>query len=440
MPLIDDSAIVIRDRQRTSFPTTPLNELKMSIEQRGLLHAPTFFPMPEGKWLLIAGERRLRCIRALQEEGKEFMWNKLPVPVGKIPAGATHLSSEVDHKQLEFDENHVREDLTWQEKAKALADIHSLLQENIPGHTVAATGRAIEERGGMGLTDRKGAGDIAKEVRAAVRVSEQLSDPKIAKARNLKEAEALILKGEEEKLRGLIAKRQTASLTTERLVEVRLGSLLDLLPTLDDNYVDLILTDPPYGIDAGSGGFRGRTVHHHNYDDSVENAREVMQAILTEGFRICKQRANLFMFTDIKHWDWLQTAAGRIGWTPFRTPMIWQKSQSEGLAPWGGQGPRRTYDVIMYMTRGQKGLLSSPVDILYHKRVPKDERTHAAEKPVDLLKVLIECSTLPGDFVLDPCCGSGSTLVAAKQLQRRGLGIERDETYHTTAVANIHKE
>lgn len=96
--------------------------------------------------------------------------------------------------------------------------------------------------------------------------------------------------------------------------------------------------------------------------------------------------------------------------------------------------------MLFWATKGQRGLISSPVDVLDEARVSRSERTHAAEKPVDLLKLLIECSTLPGDFVLDPCCGSGSTLVAARDSKRTGLGIELDETFYNTAMSNLHKE
>jgi site-specific DNA-methyltransferase (adenine-specific) len=47
---------------------------------------------------------------------------------------------------------------------------------------------------------------------------------------------------------------------------------------------------------------------------------------------------------------------------------------------------------------------------------------------------------LPGDFVLDPCCGSGSTLVAARIAKRTGLGIEMDSTFYTTAMSNVYAE
>ena len=269
-------------------------------------------------------------------------------------------------------------------------------------------------------------------------ISEHLDDPTISRARNANEARALILKKEEERVNTILASRRLATLPNRPDIEVRHADSLDLLPKLDAGNFDLICADPPYGIDAGTGGFRARTVHHHNYEDTVEHARRLAQCILTEGFRLSCPRANLFLFTDIKHWEWLQRISAQIGWTPFRRPLIWGKSDSEGLAPWGSSGPRITTEFIFFATKGEKGLLASPIDYIRVNRVPRHERIHAAEKPVELIRRLLECSTLPGDKVLDPCCGSGSTLVAAKELNRRAFGIERDETYYNTAMSNVY--
>jgi site-specific DNA-methyltransferase (adenine-specific) len=58
---------------------------------------------------------------------------------------------------------------------------------------------------------------------------------------------------------------------------------------------------------------------------------------------------------------------------------------------------------------------------------------HPTQKPVCILTPLIECFTVPGDVVLDPFCGSGSTLVAAQQLGRRYIGIELSKRYFDLA-------
>lgn len=64
-------------------------------------------------------------------------------------------------------------------------------------------------------------------------------------------------------------------------------------------------------------------------------------------------------------------------------------------------------------------------------------KNHPTEKPVDLLKYLIEKSTNEGDVVLDPFMGSGSTAVACKELKRDFIGIELDENYFNIAKERI---
>ena len=67
-------------------------------------------------------------------------------------------------------------------------------------------------------------------------------------------------------------------------------------------------------------------------------------------------------------------------------------------------------------------------------------RLHPTEKPISALVPLIGAFSNEGDLVLDPFCGSGSTLVAARQLRRRFLGIELDERYHAIATGRLRRE
>lgn len=71
------------------------------------------------------------------------------------------------------------------------------------------------------------------------------------------------------------------------------------------------------------------------------------------------------------------------------------------------------------------------------KEIPK---IHPAQKPVKLLKRLIEIFTDPGDVVIDPCCGSGSTLRAARELGRPSFGFEIDRNFYTRARDEMLKE
>ena len=94
----------------------------------------------------------------------------------------------------------------------------------------------------------------------------------------------------------------------------------------------------------------------------------------------------------------------------------------------------------IFARKGQKGLIHSPIDVLRHNRVARDEREYGPEKPVGLIKELLAASTLPGDFVLDPCCGSGSTLVAAKELNMKALGIDNDLKAYNLSLVKANQE
>jgi site-specific DNA-methyltransferase (adenine-specific) len=432
--------VIVPPRQRREIPQSSLNELKDSILENSLLHAPVV-QAKAGKYILVAGERRLRAIDALAAEGKDFTYNKISFPPLTLPVVLIDEAiNDIQRAEIELAENVVRLDLPWQDRVAALAYIHNMRKLDNPNQSIADTVRAIAaERIGELAGPQGGAAEstLMRSIRQATIINDHLSNPEIAKARNATEAFNLIVSNEQRAFEAeLIRRGQRKSVT----IEVRHGSLLEILPKLEPGTFDTILADPPYGIGVDTGGFRQRTVVHHNYDDSPDAARALISCIINEGFRICKPRANLFILCDIDLFGWIKEASARAGWDPFRTPITWQKSDSEGMAPWGREGFRRTTEWIFFARKGQKGLIHSPIDVLRHNRVARDEREYGPEKPVSLIKELLAASTLPGDFVLDPCCGSGSTLVAAKELNMRALGIDNDlKAYNLSLVKSQEK-
>jgi site-specific DNA-methyltransferase (adenine-specific) len=71
--------------------------------------------------------------------------------------------------------------------------------------------------------------------------------------------------------------------------------------------------------------------------------------------------------------------------------------------------------------------------------LPTSRNPHPTQKPVQPLKALIGAFTKPGGVVCDPFCGSGSTLVAAREMNRRFIGIELDQQHHRTAGARLRE-
>lgn len=442
MLIIDRTSLdILPNRQRKEVPKAHVANLKTSILENVLLHAPVVQPSGD-RFILVAGECRTHAIDAIAAEGLTFQYNLKSFPPGRMPVVlVSEALSELSRGKLELAENVDRAELPWQDRVQALAFLHSLRVAENPSQTVVDTAREIVASQGaeanLSSIPALGVAAVRGNITRATIISEHLSDPAVAKARNATEAFNLVVNKQTRAFEAELIKRGQKKITS---VEVRHGSLLDIMPKMDSGQVDLVCCDPPYGIDVNSAGFRSRTVHHHNYEDSPDEARALLSCILTEGFRICKPRANIFIFCDIDFFGWLKEASARAGWDPFRTPITWQKSDSEGMAPWGREGFRRTTEWIFFARKGQRGLIHSPIDVLRHNRVGRSEREYGAEKPVPLLKQLLSAAALPGDFVVDPCCGSGSTLVAARELNMRALGIEKDLDAYNLALVKSQQD
>lgn len=439
MQIIDRALLDIpAARQRKEVPKAHVAALKQSIFSQVLLHAPVAQPTAEGRYTLVAGECRTRAIDLGHSEGLTFTYHNQSFPPGRMPVVLIDEAiSQLGRGELELAENVDRSELPWQDRMQALAFLHSLRVAANPTQTVVQTARELVEQtpaaeGGAFETVAAARYNVAR----ALKINEHLSDPAIAKARNATEAFNLVVAKETKAYEAELIKRGQRKVVSS---EVRHGDLLEILPKLDSGLFDLICTDPPYGINVGSAGFRSRTVHHHNYEDSPDVVREILSCILHEGFRLCKPRANIFIFCDIDFFGWLKETSARAGWDPFRTPITWQKSDSEGMAPWGREGFRRTTEWIFFARKGQRGLIHSPIDVLRHNRVSRADREYGPEKPVSLLQELLSSASLPGDYVLDPCCGSGSTLVAARALNMKALGIEKDQNAYNLALVNSQK-
>jgi len=432
--IIDRSKLQIADRQRTDIDTAKLNDLRDSILARTLLHAPVVRSLPDGSYALVAGERRVRAIDAIWASGQNLHHDGHSFLPGELPVVQADLANVSEWMSAEFEENIVRADLPWPDRVRAIASIHDQQLKENPSATIADTAKILADKGVASFHY------LRSDVRQATIVAQHLDKYKIKTARTANEAFQILMQDEAKKWEAMLIDRQLKQAPTKEDIEVRHGDLTAILPVLDEARFDLLLADPPYGIRADSGGFRSRSIHHHIYEDTPEAARALLQCILTEGFRVCRPRANIFIFTDQQHFDWLCSAASAAGWVPWRRPIIWQKSKSEGLAPWGRQGFRHVYEIIFFATKGQRGLIHSPIDILEARRVSRADRMHGAQKPVDLLRQLIECATMMGESVLDPCCGSGSTLQAMRQTKRKGLGIELNLEYYNIALTRANTD
>lgn len=374
---------------------------------------------------LVFGEHRFRAFehhvaqhRVALDGGLEpfppLRFDGADIPDGTVPALFWHENIERVF-EVELSENLHRVELPWQDRIRALARLHDDATAADPSATVADTSRKLA--GVTGMKERTAREQIAR----ANIVAKFLDDPDVQKCDSLRSAWNTV----NHKVR--VEVRQSAPQVEEgdtphAFLE---GDCTLILPELASNQFDLILSDPPYGVradkwDQGSA--------NHAYDDSAENALWIYKSIIEHGFRVCKEKANLLLFCDISHFHALRAAAEVAGWTPWPRPIIWTKG-TEGMRPWGQMGFAYTYECILWATKGGKGLVQTSIDVLQFPKPPRNSRIHPAQKPQELLAHLIHLTSLPGDRILDPCAGSGSTFAAGWLARTAVTGIEMDEKY-----------
>ena len=81
---------------------------------------------------------------------------------------------------------------------------------------------------------------------------------------------------------------------------------------------------------------------------------------------------------------------------------------------------------------------AEPNNIIFMEANAVDTGLHPTQKPLNLMKLLIELTTCENQIVLDPFCGSGTTLAVALILNRKYIGIEQDETFYNTAMERLN--
>lgn len=244
-----------------------------------------------------------------------------------------------------------------------------------------------------------------------------------------------------------------------------LGDCLEILPTIKEKSINLILTDLPYGTTACK------------WDTIIP-----LDKLWVEYERILTDNGIICLFGQEPFSSIVRTSNLKL----YRYDWVWQKQKPSNFQLMNYQ-PGRVQENIMIFSKAkacytrngerisynpQKEKMEKPrkanakiyadsADLLhkyskankdnfqvYEERHPisilkfntPEHRVHPTQKPIDLLEYLIKTYTQENDLVLDSCMGSGSTGVACKHLNRQFIGIEKDEKYFEIAKKRIEVE
>jgi DNA modification methylase len=406
--------IKVEDRQRKVFVPKPIEDLAESIATKGLLHPIVLNPNDDDTYTLVAGERRLRAIQQLHEVGAQFQCNGTLIQPDHAPFILVTDLDEVGRKEAELEENILREDLTWQERNDAIAELHRLRERENPEQSRGDTARELAERTDIPRPT------AYRAVQNAMILDNFKEDEEVQRARTESEAVKIATRKLEEEFRAA-THHPTPKRGSYACIQ---GDCREILGTLKPGMHHAIIADPPYGMGADEFGDAAQNKHH--YQDDTAYALDIAEAIFSEGHRVTREHAALLMFCDIDVFPTLKRLAETHGWAPWRTPIVWSKG-AMGHAPDPNRGPKRTHELILYARKGDMRVKAAFSDVITVP--PEKERYHAAQKPVALYKYLLSQFLYESDHVLDPCCGAGTIFYAAEELKLRALGIEENERF-----------
>ncbi len=384
---------------------------------------------PSGKVELIAGECRLRCLMRGVLEGK--------ITDATIPYMWKQDTDELTRAEIELDENIRRKNISWDEQSAFMLKIHEL-------------GIKMHGEKGRGAGGDPQAWTVAKTAAKAgvetAHASQQLNLARLIRARPDLKARLTSLpmkaaaKEAERIQQGERAQRlhETGQLKIDE--KFLFGDARELILAVPNESVDLWLTDMPFGnstIEAREGEKGSSTQSYLAKLKSTDNlnitdCEQLMVKLIPEVYRVLKPGSHFYLFFGFEMFQFLYVELLRAGFELQSSPLIWNKMRS--TSPPRGYEYSPCYEPIFYgrkPPRDKRRLNSDAKMILDHKPLPVNEKLHPFEKPQPLLDFLIKQSTQLGDVVLDTFAASASTLLAARNANRSGLGFEIDkETFY----------
>lgn len=403
------SKIKVSQRMRKDYGD--ISSLSSSIKKFGLLH-PIVIDEDNN---LVAGERRLKACKQLKLKEIECKRKSELTPLEKA--------------ELELEENLMRKAFTWQEEIKGKLQIDKIKRKIHGGKTQGSSAP------GWGIKDTAMAlGESVGSVSMDIQLAEALEQyPQLALEKNKSTAYKKFKRLQEQVIKAEINRRMR---DIEPLSNVILGDCREVLPTITKP-VHLIIADPPWGIRVDQSHGLGKM----SGADPFEDDRETSIALVREAYRmmydVLEDDTHAYVFFAVTQYPIHLELLTEAGFSVDPLPLVWIKEGTS--APGVFTSFTSTYETIFFCRKGNRKLNHSPSNVLSFKRVNPKNKIHDTEKPLALIKHLIELSTLPGEMVVDPCAGSGVVAEAAIRTKRDVVVIEKEKEYYDAICERIRQ-
>lgn len=442
--------------QRSSDSEDHIASIGQSIAQQSLIHA---IVIDKNSGRIVSGWTRLKAFMYNAEHGVECQWPSYENWT-KIPARYAINVTDEELKAIELEENLKRKDLSWQDEALAIADYHAAMRELNPDHTATATGNNlglssayISKRLQIAAELRAGNEKIQKctGIQAALTIVNRQNDRAIANEMDqmhdmlhpeedaddddgLDEVSLDAIDGQPEVVAEKRALAKPKVIPAEQ--SILHGDAIAWMADYSGPKFNFLHCDFPYGINHQKSE-QGRSEDWGAYEDTPEIFWKLCQELAENCHRFMAHSSHIMFWYSFTYHEQLMEffRTSMPEWDVQTFPMIWHKSDNKGLLPDPNRYGRRTYEVALCLSRGDRKIVS-PIALSYAS--PGAKSIHLSEKPEPMLRHFFRMFVDEYVSMLDLTCGSGTSLRAAESLGAKYVfGIEMDETNHINAVSEL---
>ena len=238
------------------------------------------------------------------------------------------------------------------------------------------------------------------------------------------------------------------------MIDLRLGDCLEVMKTIEDGSIDAIITDPPYGTTACKWD---SVIDFELMWEQLNRIIKPNGAIVLFGSEPFSSVLRMSNIKKYKYdWIWEKSKASNFVLAkkqPLKAHEIISVFNSKIYSPQKTQGKpynkgreKRSGNLTGFLTEvtnsnnyllENKTGLRNPRSVQYFVTAEREGKHHPTQKPTLLMEYLISTYTSENETVLDFTMGSGTTMLACKNLNRNGIGIEKDPQYYAVAVARV---
>lgn len=416
------------ERQREEL--LDIDELAASIQKNGLIHPI----IVDRDFKLIAGERRLCAVSSLGHPD--------------ILCRFVENLSEVEKQIIELEENIKRNDLEWKGLVRSISKIHSLYLQLDSDWTAAQTAEECNVSNSL--------------VSTYLRVFAYFDDERITQASTVNEAYNIIKRRDNraagDALMELIELPSELSLQTQTkllsqdlppatpgIYELQPPPTVFVIPPPEDTILqadflewaprytgrkfNFLHCDFPYGIEVFSGPQGRGSEPTAGYTDSFNLYTALLECLCKNLDRVMSISAHMIFWYSDKHRDVTRHMFSKLAPSleihPY--PLVWMKTNNDGIASDPRRGPRHIYETALFITRGKRQIVRIVADA-YGSHT--DHSLHPSTKPEPMLRHFFTMLVDEASTMFDPTCGSGASIRAAESLNAKAtLGLEIDPAY-----------